>query len=99
VYNATRQLGGAFGIAILSAVFTARGGFTSPLAVGHGFRAAMAVAAIVSAAGALAGAGLRPRRAAGEAEVTRGRPAGLADTDPGVAAVASQDPGEKASAL
>jgi MFS family permease len=51
VYNAMRQLGGAFGIAILSAVFTAHGGFTSIAAIGYGFRAAMVVAAAVSAAG------------------------------------------------
>ena len=88
VYSAMRQLGGAFGIAILSAVFTARGGFTSPLAIGHGFRAAMVVAAMVSAASALAGTGLRPRRGAGETEVTGQRPAGLADVDPDVAASA-----------
>jgi hypothetical protein len=56
-----RQLGGAFGIAVLSAVFTAHGGFTSAAAIGHGFRAAMIVATAVSAAGALAGAGLTRR--------------------------------------
>jgi EmrB/QacA subfamily drug resistance transporter len=64
VYNAMRQLGGAFGIAILSAVFTAHGGFTSATAIAHGFRAAMIVATAVSAAGALAGAGLTRRRPA-----------------------------------
>ena len=31
VYNAMRQVGGAFGIAIASAVFAAVGGFTSPM--------------------------------------------------------------------
>ena len=61
VYNAMRQLGGAFGIAILSAVFTAHDGFTSVAAIGHGFRAAMIVAIAVSAADALAGAGLTRR--------------------------------------
>ena len=69
VYNAMRQLGGAFGIAILSAVFTAHGGFTSAAAVGHGFRAAMIVATAVSAAGALAGAGLTRRRPAAPARL------------------------------
>jgi EmrB/QacA subfamily drug resistance transporter len=67
VYNAMRQLGGAFGIAILSAVFTAHGGFASVAAIGHGFRATMVVTTAVSAAGALAGAGLTRRRPAAPA--------------------------------
>ena len=64
VYNAMRQVGGAFGIAIASVVFSAAGGFASPVAVSHGVRAALLVAAAISAAGALAGAGLRATRAA-----------------------------------
>ena len=43
------------------------GGFTSAAAIGHGFRAAMIVATAVSAAGALAGAGLTRRRPAAPA--------------------------------
>ena len=65
VYNAMRQVGGAFGIAIASAVFAAVGGFTSPAAVSHGVRAALFVTAAIAAAGALAGVGLRSARAAG----------------------------------
>lgn len=64
VYNAVRQLGGTFGIAIASAVFAANGSFASPGAVTSGFRAAIIVAAAISAAGALAGAWLPARRAA-----------------------------------
>jgi MFS family permease len=64
VYNAMRQVGGAFGIAIASAVFAAAGSFASPPAVSHGVRAALLVTAAISAAGALAGAGLRATRAA-----------------------------------
>jgi hypothetical protein len=65
VYNAMRQVGGAFGIAIASAVFAAAGSFASPAAVGHGVRAALFVTAAISASGALAGAGLRATRVAG----------------------------------
>lgn len=65
VYNAMRQVGGAVGIAIASAVFAAAGSFASPAAVTHGTRTALLAAAAISAAGALAGAGLRTTRTAG----------------------------------
>jgi MFS family permease len=65
VYNAMRQVGGAFGIAIASAVFSAAGGFASPAAVSHGVRMALLATAAISAVGALAGVGLRATRAAG----------------------------------
>jgi len=65
VYNAMRQVGGAFGIAIASAVFAAAGGFASPAAVSHGVRAALLVTAAISAVGALAGTGLRRTPAVG----------------------------------
>jgi hypothetical protein len=65
VYNAMRQVGGAFGIAIASAVFAAAGSFAAPAAVSHGVRAALLASAGISAAGALASAGVRARRAAG----------------------------------
>ena len=65
VYNAMRQVGGAFGIAIASAVFAAAGSFASPAAVSHGVRMALLVTAAISAAGALAGVGLRATRVAG----------------------------------
>ena len=71
-----RQLGGAFGIAILSAVFTAHGGFTSAASIGHGFRAAMIVATAISVFGALAGADLQttPRRQHPRASHPRDQP-------------------------
>lgn len=65
VYNAMRQVGGAFGIAVASAVFAAAGGFASPATVSHGVRAALLVTAAIAAVGALAGTGLRVTRAAG----------------------------------
>jgi hypothetical protein len=58
-----RFLGGAFGIAILVAVFERAGSFSSPAAFSAGFAAAVGVAAVLSAAGAIAGLGLPARRA------------------------------------
>ena len=71
LYNAMRQIGGAFGIAITSSAFAAAGGFASPMAVGHGARAAFAVAAAMAAAGALAAAGTRAARVTGSSASVR----------------------------
>jgi EmrB/QacA subfamily drug resistance transporter len=60
--NAIRELGGVFGIAVLSAVFSANGGYASPAAFVSGARPAVAVGALVVMAGALAMAFV-PRRA------------------------------------
>ena len=60
VYNAMRQVGEAFGIAIASAVFAVAGGFASPAAVTHGVRGALLVTAAIAAVGALAGAACQP---------------------------------------
>jgi EmrB/QacA subfamily drug resistance transporter len=53
--SALRQLGGVFGIAIAVAVFAAAGAYTSPQAFTDGFAPAIAVAAGLSALGAVAG--------------------------------------------
>jgi EmrB/QacA subfamily drug resistance transporter len=85
VYNAMRQVGGAFGIAIASAVFTATGSFAAPAAVTHGTRMALAVTAALAAAGALAGTGLRATRPAAHpvpVPVTPAEPALEAATQP-----------------
>ena len=50
-----RQLGGAFGVAIVVAVFTGAGSYASPGAFSDGVVAAMAVCAALSFAGAGAG--------------------------------------------
>jgi len=71
VYNAMRQVGGAFGVAIASAVFAVSGGFASPAAVSHGVRTALFVTAAIAAVGALAGTGLRTTRTAGPPASTR----------------------------
>ncbi len=66
-YAMMRQLGGAFGVAILAAVFARTGGYESANAFSDGFAAAMAVAAGIAAAGAatcIAVPRLRPPSAA-----------------------------------
>src|ERR687885_514731 len=60
-FSALRQLGGAFGVALLVAVFAGRGGYGSAQAFSDGFGPAIGVAAALSLAGAVAGLSL-PRR-------------------------------------
>jgi hypothetical protein len=57
-----RQLGGAFGVAVLGAAFAATGGYASPEAFTRGFTTAFAVAAGLALAGAAAGAVLTGRK-------------------------------------
>ena len=60
-----RQLGGAFGVAILVAVFAGAGSYASPAAFSDGFAPAIAAAAGLALAGALTGLTLpgRPQAA------------------------------------
>jgi hypothetical protein len=60
-FSMMRQLGGAFGIAILAAVFTAAGGYTSATAFSAGFAPALAAAAGLALAGVPAGLALPGR--------------------------------------
>ena len=62
-FSMLRQLGGAFGVAILAAVFASIGGFRSAQAFSNGFSTAMSVAAALSLMGAIAGLALPGRRA------------------------------------
>ena len=62
-FNTVRQLGGVFGIAITTAVFTTRGGLGSATTFSDGFGAAIGTAAALAFAGAAIGL-LLPRRAA-----------------------------------
>jgi EmrB/QacA subfamily drug resistance transporter len=59
VFNTARQLGGAFGIAILAAVFAANGNYSGPDAFRDGVGPALGVAAGLSALGAIAGSLVR----------------------------------------
>jgi hypothetical protein len=67
-FSTMRQLGGAFGVAILVAVFAGSGGYGTAQAFSDGFVPAIAVSAALALAGAVAGSMLRgeraPRRAA-----------------------------------
>ncbi len=62
-FNMLRQLGAAFGVAILAAVFAGFGSFGSAQAFSNGFAPAMGVSATLSLVGAIAGLVL-PRRGA-----------------------------------
>jgi EmrB/QacA subfamily drug resistance transporter len=75
--NTLRETGGVFGVAVLAAVFAARGGYESPAAFMHGFRDAEIVAAAVAGVGALV-AGLAPGRS--RPDVPAARPS--ADVSP-----------------
>jgi len=57
-FSMMRQLGGAFGVAILAAVFATAGGYTSAAAFSAGFAPALAAAAGLALTGALAGLAL-----------------------------------------
>ena len=65
-FSTMRQLGGAFGVAVLVAVFAGAGSYVSPQAFSDGFAPAIGVSAALSLAGAVAGAALPGRRTAPE---------------------------------
>jgi EmrB/QacA subfamily drug resistance transporter len=74
-FSTMRQLGGAFGVAILVAVFAGVGGYGSAQAFSDGFVPAIAVAAGLALAGTLAGVLLPGRmRAAGAATARSASP-------------------------
>jgi MFS family permease len=64
VSNTMQRFGGAFGIALVSAVFAAHGHLGSAASFTAGYRPAMLVSAGLSLAGALAAAGISRRRTA-----------------------------------
>ncbi len=66
-FTTMRQLGGAFGVAILGAAFAATGSYATPSAFSRGFTTAFGVAAVLALTGAAAGSilpGLRDRASA-----------------------------------
>lgn len=66
-FNMLRQLGGAFGVAILAAVFSGAGSFHSAQAFSNGFAPAMVASAALSFAGVVAGLLLPGRRVVAKA--------------------------------
>jgi hypothetical protein len=86
-FSMMRQLGGAFGIAILAAVFASAGGYTSAAAFSVGFVPAIAAATGLALAGALAALALpgRPGQAQ-DAPAERAATAHQAKTADAVAA-------------
>ncbi|HET9968680.1 MAG TPA: MFS transporter [Streptosporangiaceae bacterium] len=84
-FTAMRQLGGAFGVAVLGTVFAATGGYASPAAFSHGFTAAFAVAAGLALAGTAAGTILpgRPNRPSPTAPPGPGRALSVSGTAAG----------------
>jgi EmrB/QacA subfamily drug resistance transporter len=64
-FNSMRQLGGVFGIAIVSAVFAASGSYASPHAYRDGVAPALYVAAAIALVGAVAGLLISGRRIPG----------------------------------
>jgi hypothetical protein len=72
--NAIREVGGVFGVAILSTIFAGAGGFTSPQAFVDGFTPAVWAGAGVVAVGALIALAL-PSRAAQAAPIAEAVPA------------------------
>jgi EmrB/QacA subfamily drug resistance transporter len=72
-FSTMRQLGGAFGVAILGLAFSGNGQYASAAAFSDGYSRAMLIAAAIALAGAITGARLPTRTTATLAEHT-GRP-------------------------
>ena len=70
--NAIREIGGVLGIAVLAAMFSARGGYATPSAFVDGFVPALTIGAITVAIGAAAALLIPPRQ---RATVTALKPA------------------------
>jgi EmrB/QacA subfamily drug resistance transporter len=68
VNNTLQRFGGAFGVAIATAVFAAHGHLGSPASVVSGYRPALAVAAALSLAGAIAAVAVGRRKPAPAAD-------------------------------
>jgi EmrB/QacA subfamily drug resistance transporter len=80
-FTTMRQLGGAFGVAVLGAAFAATGSYDTPAAFSRGFTTAFAVAAALALAGTGAGTVLRSRG---------NHPSPAASPEPGAPASASE---------
>ena len=77
VNNTLGRFGGAFGVAIVTAVFTAHGSLASAAGVVAGYRPALVVSAVLSLAGSAAAVAIGRRRAAVAADTSLDRAEGL----------------------
>jgi EmrB/QacA subfamily drug resistance transporter len=66
-FSTLRQLGGAFGVAVLGAVFAATGGFATATAFGDGYVAVMAVSSLLACGALVAALAVPGRRRDGHA--------------------------------
>ena len=85
-FTTMRQLGGAFGVAVLGAAFAATGSYATPAAFSHGFTTAFAVAAGLALTGTAVGITLTG---------LGNRPSPTASPEPGRAASASGTAAER----
>jgi EmrB/QacA subfamily drug resistance transporter len=94
--NAIRELGGVFGIAVLGAVFSARGGYTSGASFVAGLSPAVWVGAAAVAAAAAAALALprlrKPAAVPASADAASAVPVAAAAAGPAAAAVAAAGP-------
>jgi ABC-type glycerol-3-phosphate transport system permease component len=100
--NAIRELGGVFGVAVLGAVFSARGGYTSGTAFVTGLTSAVWVGAAVVAVAAVVALALPRLRRAGATAISTDDDTAIADTEAAVAGTAAgvaAAEGESAPAL
>jgi EmrB/QacA subfamily drug resistance transporter len=74
INNTLQRFGGAFGVAVVSAVFAAHGSLGTPAAFDAGFRPALAVAALLSLTGVAAALLIPRRRHAPETVVALAQP-------------------------
>ena len=80
-FSTLRQLGGAFGVAVGVAVFTAAGGYASPEQFSDGFSAAIGACAGLSLLGAVAGLALPRRREDNGMQRAGARPVAALETE------------------
>src|SRR5579875_3327307 len=72
-FNMFRQLGGAFGVAILAAVFATRGNLGSAQTFSNGFAPAMEISALLSLLGAIVGLVIPGRRKVAARQTSAGK--------------------------
>jgi hypothetical protein len=80
-FSTMRQLGGAFGVAVLVAVFASAGSYSTAQAFSDGFVAAIGGAAGLSLIGAVTGLALPRRREDEGAGRARARPVSAIETE------------------